>query len=53
MDFALVSYMEYADLKPEDWQHVKTYADLADAMHNAALHKYPESGYARRHRGVA
>jgi hypothetical protein len=48
IDFALVSYMEYADLKPEDWHHVETYAQLAEALHKTALDEYPMSDYAKQ-----
>ena len=49
VDFAFVSYMEYEESKPDDWHNVKSFAELADAIHKAALKTYPESDYAKRY----
>jgi hypothetical protein len=50
-DFAFCSYMDplYRDLGEPGWHHVRAGAELADALHTAALHEYPDSGYARLH----
>jgi len=53
MDFAFISYMEFEEAKPEDWHNVKTYAELADALHETAMKMYPESDYAMKHRSAA
>jgi hypothetical protein len=47
-DFAFVSYMEYHDLAPGLWLHVDCSSELAEALHRAAIRKYPDSGHARR-----
>ena len=49
VDFAFISYMELDDAKPDDWQNVKSFGELADAIHKAALKTYPESDYAKRY----
>ena len=49
VDFAFVSSMESQDTKPEDWHNVKSFAELADALHKLALMTYRESDYARKY----
>jgi hypothetical protein len=41
--------MEYDDSTPDDWHNVRSFADLADALHKVALKMYPESDYAKKH----
>jgi hypothetical protein len=50
-DFALCSYMDklYGELGEPGWRQVRTAAELADALHEAALQEYPDSEYARLH----
>jgi hypothetical protein len=45
-DFALCSYMDklYGELGEPGWRQVRTAAELADALHDAALREYPDSG---------
>lgn len=49
-DFALCSYMDaaYEDMTHDSWHQVNTAAELADALHGAALAEYPGSDYAKR-----
>jgi hypothetical protein len=47
VDFAFASSLE--EPKPEDWHNVKSFADLADALHKLALATYPESDYAKKY----
>jgi hypothetical protein len=49
VDFALMSYMEYDDSTPDDWHNIRSFAELADALHKLALKMYPESDYAKKH----
>jgi len=51
VDFAFLSSMEFYDAKREDWHNVPSFAELADAIHNAALKTYPESDYAKKYGG--
>jgi hypothetical protein len=39
----------YGELGEPGWRQVRTAAELADALHEAALQEYPDSGYARLH----
>jgi hypothetical protein len=50
-DFALCSYMDklYGELRDPGWHQVRTGAELADALHEAALQEFPDRGYARLH----
>ena len=50
-DFALCSYRDklYGELGGPGWRQVRTAEELADALHEAALREYPDSGYARLH----
>jgi hypothetical protein len=41
--------MEWDSAPREKWHHVATVAELADAVHRAAMAEYPESGYAKAH----
>ena len=34
-------------VRPTPWHNCRTAAELAEAIHKAALEKYPESGYTR------
>src|SRR5436190_6147651 len=43
VDFALISYMELDGIKPKDWHHIDGFAELADAVHTAALKEYSKS----------
>jgi hypothetical protein len=49
IDFTLHSYMddEYQHVDKKGWHYVKTVAQLADALHLAAIAGFPMSGYAR------
>jgi hypothetical protein len=49
VDFALISYMEYDESTPDDWHLVRSFAELADALHRLALKTYPESDYAKKY----
>jgi hypothetical protein len=48
LDFALVCYMSYHDLPPGLWLHVDRAGELAESLHRAALHQYPDNGYAKQ-----
>jgi hypothetical protein len=39
----------YDELGEPGWHQVRTAAELADALHEAAVRKYPDGGYARLH----
>jgi hypothetical protein len=47
VDFAFASSLE--EPKPEDWRNVKSFADLAEDLHKAALKTYPKSDYAKKY----
>jgi hypothetical protein len=49
VDFAFLSSMECDASKPEDWHNVRSFAELADGLHELALKTYPESDYAKRY----
>ncbi len=51
-DFALCSYMDerYSDMSTPGWHNVGSAAELAQALHAAAMEEYPESDYARKER---
>ena len=52
-DFALCSYMDpdYDDLTSPKWHNVRTAAELADGLHDAAMKEYETSAYAKNHSG--
>jgi hypothetical protein len=45
--------MELDDIKPEDWHNVRTFMELADAIHELTMKEYAESEYAELHRQAA
>jgi hypothetical protein len=51
IDFALISYMEFDEAKPEGWHTVKNFAELADVIHERALKEFP--AYAEQGRPAA
>jgi hypothetical protein len=53
VDFAFISYMQFDEATPDDWHNVRSFAELADAIHERALKEYPESDYALKHRAAA
>jgi hypothetical protein len=51
VDFAFISYMEFDSITPEIWHNVKSFSELADALHERALREYPNSDYAKQYGG--
>ena len=49
-DFGLCSPMQWPEAFPNQFHSVKTAADLAAAIHKAALDECPESDYAKNYR---
>ena len=51
-DFSLCSPMEWPEAFPNQFRSVNTSADLAAAIHKAALDECPESDYAKNYRNA-
>ncbi|HKE20826.1 MAG TPA: hypothetical protein VKB88_00460 [Bryobacteraceae bacterium] len=51
LDFAFVSYTEQDEV--EHWHSVRSFRELADAVHQKAVKEFPESDYAQKHGEMA
>src|SRR5215472_8720956 len=51
--YALISCLDYLDLKPQDWHHVPDFFDLAEALHRQAVGEFANSEYARKQTSIA
>ena len=41
LKFAFISYTEFDQATPDDWHNAKSFAELADAIHEQALREFP------------